>query len=797
MKFLKLHDKSLAFIQKKITQVMGPLVKIWSAIDGARKGQEENDKFSVMDMLKLVEQVVVLVGQANATCLYERRLNFLAKIMKGVKKAKEQLKTYEHDLAQEADTLYGDTIYKALDRRCKSRKRAREISREIQSKRRRFDQPFRGTPSCTNSQGHSQGRGGRVSYQPSKQSGQGPKRGSGSGFRIPRKNRTGDSRYESKRGHTSSFTTNSKNLESEQTTCLSKSDRIQRNSSKQHSPTGKIKTLSRKLEIDNKRQILVGEYFRIQDRISCKANSNKFTISKHPIREGKKYSKFGSRGNDIKESSGVCSVSDSRSVCQSFVCAPQERRGNETDLQPEKPEPIRDLQSLQDGRLSGCEKSHTNGGLAMQSGSQGCILLHTNPLGSQKVSEVSSQRADATVSQSPIRTGIRPTAFHKNYETDHCPTQANRSPSSDLLRRHIVAKSITRRAAKRQRHFAVAPSQSGLACKLEKISLRSQSSIRIPRSDNRLIKNGDNSFRNKSGRHKTKMFKSTRQGKCINSGTSKFNRYIKCHRRGSYPSFSVRKRVANFPDQMPSEITRELSENDCSSTNMQRGNNLVDPTARSLEWETNQNVSEPRSNNRDRCLKNGVGSSLSHSISKNGGPWTPSEKELHINALEMKAVQFAVQSMTKESKNIHVHIKSDNKTTVAHLNKMGGTHSGLLLKITKEIWSLCLSKQIMLTAEYLPGKLNTQADSESRHMKDSSNWMLNQGVFKQINQRWGPLEMDLFADRLNTQLQQYMSWRPDPQSKGTDAFQIPWQKIKGYAFPPFCLITRYLAKEQK
>ena len=67
-----------------------------------------------------------------------------------------------------------------------------------------------------------------------------------------------------------------------------------------------------------------------------------------------------------------------------------------------------------------------------------------------------------------------------------------------------------------------------------------------------------------------------------------------------------------------------------------------------------------------------------------GGPWSVSEKQLHINALEMKAVQFAVQAMTKESKNIHVHIRSDNKTTVAHLNKMGGTHSGLLLKITKE-----------------------------------------------------------------------------------------------------------------
>ena len=36
---------------------MGPLVKVWSAIDGARKGQEENNVFSIMDVLKLVEEM--------------------------------------------------------------------------------------------------------------------------------------------------------------------------------------------------------------------------------------------------------------------------------------------------------------------------------------------------------------------------------------------------------------------------------------------------------------------------------------------------------------------------------------------------------------------------------------------------------------------------------------------------------------------------------------------------------------------------------------------------------------------
>ena len=67
----------------------------------------------------------------------------------------------------------------------------------------------------------------------------------------------------------------------------------------------------------------------------------------------------------------------------------------------------------------------------------------------------------------------------------------------------------------------------------------------------------------------------------------------------------------------------------------------------------------------------------------------------------------------------------------------------------------------MLTAQYLRGRPNIQTDLDNRQMKDSSNWMLNKGIFNKNNKNWGPLEVDLFADRLNTQLRQYKSWRPD------------------------------------
>ena len=82
-------------------------------------------------------------------------------------------------------------------------------------------------------------------------------------------------------------------------------------------------------------------------------------------------------------------------------------------------------------------------------------------------------------------------------------------------------------------------------------------------------------------------------------------------------------------------------------------------------------------------------------------------------------------------------------------------------------------------------------------MRDSSNWMLNRKVFSQINRLWGPIQIDLFADRLNAQVGRYMSWRPDPGALGTDASQITWDNQVCYAFHPFCLITRCLAKVLK
>ena len=117
-----------------------------------------------------------------------------------------------------------------------------------------------------------------------------------------------------------------------------------------------------------------------------------------------------------------------------------------------------------------------------------------------------------------------------------------------------------------------------------------------------------------------------------------------------------------------------------------------------------------------------------------------------------------------------------------------------MTKISKDIWKYLLSHQITITVEYLPGCSNVEADRMSRSVKDSSEWKLNQHIFQNLCRARGTPCTDLFASRLTHQVPLYFSWKIDPYSRGQDAFQARWTHIRGYAFPPFCLIGKVLWK---
>ncbi len=176
------------------------------------------------------------------------------------------------------------------------------------------------------------------------------------------------------------------------------------------------------------------------------------------------------------------------------------------------------------------------------------------------------------------------------------------------------------------------------------------------------------------------------------------------------------------------------------------------------------------------------------------GLWTTEESKEHINVLEMKAVTLALQILLRNSQGLHVHLSIDNQTVVANINKMGSPRSEQLTAVAKALWDYCLNRQVLLSAEHLPGVKNIRADRLSRKKPESSDWKLDPQTFQCLMKAWAPCHYDLFASRQNTQLDNYVSWRPDPGAAATDAFLMKWTDGLNYAFPPFCMIARCLAK---
>ena len=89
----------------------------------------------------------------------------------------------------------------------------------------------------------------------------------------------------------------------------------------------------------------------------------------------------------------------------------------------------------------------------------------------------------------------------------------------------------------------------------------------------------------------------------------------------------------------------------------------------------------------------------------------------------------------------------------------------------------CQERNIWLTCSHIAGKLNTRADQKSRKFNDHLEWCLNKKVFDKIRTRLGYADIDLFATRLNCQIQKYCSWEADPNCQYVDAFTVDWGKF--------------------
>ena len=110
-----------------------------------------------------------------------------------------------------------------------------------------------------------------------------------------------------------------------------------------------------------------------------------------------------------------------------------------------------------------------------------------------------------------------------------------------------------------------------------------------------------------------------------------------------------------------------------------------------------------------------------------------------------------LQTYCEDLHDTHIRLKCDNTTAVACINRMASTKP-MLMALTREIWLWALQRNINLSAEFLPGRLNTIADEQSRVVENlDAEWMVYPSIYKQVCSTFGEQDIDLFASRINAQ----------------------------------------------
>lgn len=147
----------------------------------------------------------------------------------------------------------------------------------------------------------------------------------------------------------------------------------------------------------------------------------------------------------------------------------------------------------------------------------------------------------------------------------------------------------------------------------------------------------------------------------------------------------------------------------------------------------------------------------------------------HINFRELYVVREWLER-NPQVKEMGVRFDMDNSTAVRCLQNQGAYHSDKLLSLTEEIFAIASSRQLHLSARFVPRRENDWADALSRFSNTSVEWHLRPQVFKSLTDRYGLPEVHLFASETAAQLANYLTYTERTDTGGPDDFEEDWNR---------------------
>ena len=644
-------ETTLEKIQNRNLDVMGPLSKLWQAVDTVtshKEGEEEPPQLSIGEAQTLIEQSILLVGQTHNFLLYERRKNILNSLMNahsGSTTLKEQA-----DLLTKSDTLlFGNEFRDHIVDSLKAKRKSMEaFSTESPSSKK----PFSPSPSYK-----------RPPYK-NNYGGQNYRRDGGGRSRGNFNHRRGTYFFTRISTFSQQPTASTVDGLGEINSCPPIYKTAFRTST--HTgcpPTGKVKTLPPSVENSDKGRTNTLHSREFQNTLIIKTNTGKSSMSHKNKLGARKTNSCGSSGNVAKRCDIPCFKRSGR-IFKQYISSSKERWRLSASDKFEEFESICPLRALQNGRVTLSQRYFTTRRLYVQNRLEGCIFQHTFGPGIQKIYSFFLERKSLRVLMPLFR--IRPGSknFHKITESSNSHPQEVEYQSDNLPGRSSNFGVLKGRSDRIKGHCDLFTSTFGVCDKSKEVCIRTNSGDSFPGNDSEFNFHdfSINSRKVTKGEHPMHCNAEQSNNKCLR--TDKVDRSIIFN----LSSCDASKTSISVSSEYPNSVTKskpQLHETNKVDRASSERTNLVVRKSKTSKWEVHNPCKKP-SNSSNRCIEKRVGRLLPRD--KNRWPLVPGRTETPYQHPRVVSNQVC--------NSIHLQDKENSLPSYS-----GGQSSGLVLPL--------------------------------------------------------------------------------------------------------------------
>ena len=585
------QDKTLKSLHDKVRNIFGPMSKLWAVIDSERD-QNPNDDL-LEDMGTWFEQTVLLTSQLFNSLAYHRRENILLTLMSTSSKVHEILKDQSSSMdSVDNKLLFGEDFEANLLKESKALKKSESLFTGLSNK------------SSTSSSSTSWSAG-KLPFRKGPLF-QGRGRGQQSVWKSPNFYQ-GKGQERGKRSFSFHKTDNrNTSLPIFKGTSNGKVSFFSEGGFKYH-PSRESRGVHRKLESSDTGLSNFKHDQGIQNSLCIKASSSKYSF---PSKSGGG-GKFASGSRDPSNASQRCNKGSrihTGPISQLNFSSAKKGFRTETCNKSKEVEQLYPIPPFQNGECFSSEGNTSERGPYVQNRPQRCILFSSSSSRLTEICKVSVEGQAISIPLPVFWTGACTKKFYQNNESSSSSFEKTQYKVDNIFRRHIDTSFMSQRDGDGEGHSNICPYPSGLYNKFSKVSCSTYPQDQIFRGGSRLNESKVESSHGESG---------TNYSSVRNSSGSRESYDKRCHAIGRSTLFSSHSSSSGtFTISSNSKTTdtrvifsEKLRVFHKIVTRGKGRTGLVGAKSPPVKWTTSPS-SSTATNNFNRCLQAGLGSSL-------------------------------------------------------------------------------------------------------------------------------------------------------------------------------------------